>query len=491
MGVVTSNSVDFTRIVKLELIRRKAYEDFLTFFKAHPPKPQYIYGDHTIELIHELDKTTKMVESGQCRFLIFCLPFRQGKSDVSSRRWPGWHEIRNPDHEFMITSYGFDLAASMAYDVRECIRDVGPSYNIFLKKGKEAIGSFGFDSHSGKVHSAGLRGTITGKGADILLVDDYFKNREEAESDTISQKVWDSFESDLMTRMAPIHAVVIVANRWNTKDLVGRIINKNDEEHEDYDPDFPKFEIIKKPIYDEKKDKFLFEERFGRTWYIQRRAAIGSYAWNSQGMQDPVPKGGNRFDVRNLVFHNDIRDFPDIRYYRAWDPASSEKERNKESPDRTAGCKLGIIQDKSNPNLVHIWVKDIVYGRWEAPERNRKIKETALQDGSLVRQGVESVAGYKDAYTTVKEALNGMCFVQKIVVKGDKTVQASILEAPVEAGTVHIIRAGWNRILLDEMRVFPHGDHDDLFNSLWLAYRMALKGEMLSLKGLDRSVLGI
>lgn len=474
-----------------ELRAEQERRHFLRFFRAHPPRAEYIFGRHTVRLIDELDRTTKMLESGRSRYLVFSLPFRQGKSDVSSRRWPAWHLVRNPDHEFMLTCYGQNLAASMSYDVRELIRREGRRYGLGLRRDQEAVDSFRLDGRLGRLHAVGIGGTITGKGAHVLLIDDYFKNREEAESQTIRDKVWDSFESDLMTRLAPVHAVVIVANRWHEDDLVGRIKRKNDPSSQTYDPDFPRFEEIVYPIHDAATDTFLFEERFGRTWYLQMRAAMGSYAWNAQGMQDPVPRGGNRFDVSRIVVHNTLDEFPqNIQYVRAWDPASSQKQRDKEDPDQTAGCLAGVSTDPANPMLRHLWIKDIVAGRWEATERNRRISETAERDGDTVQIGVEAVGGYKDAYVAVRDALLGRRYVSKIQVKGDKTVQASCLEPLCEGGAIHVVRAGWNRPLFDEMRSFPNGKHDDIVNSVWLAYRMAEKNTGIG-ASFDRAMLRI
>ena len=113
------------------------------------------------------------------------------------------------------------------------------------------------------------RCAITGKGAHVLIVDDYCRNREEAESIVMREKVWDSFRNDLWTRLAPAHAVVICATRWHEDDLVGRI-----EREQARDPNFPKFRKLLFPAQAE-DGAWLFSQRFPPEWYHTQKAAVG------------------------------------------------------------------------------------------------------------------------------------------------------------------------------------------------------------------------
>jgi len=301
------------------------------------------------------------------------------------------------------------------------------------------VDSWKIDGHKGAVHAAGLGGTITGRGADLLVIDDYLKNREDAESEVIRNKTWHSLESDLLTRLAPTHAVVIVANRWHKDDIVGRIMDKNDPHHKNYDPDFPKFEIVTFPAEDPETGKFLFPERFSDEYYRGIRAFLGVYAWNAQGLQAPVPRKGALFNMNGVVVHDSIEDFPDIPYVRFWDLASTEKERLKDDPDATASALLGRVLLKGGGNA--LWIKDASEFYEEAPKRNRRIVATVEYDGPEVRVGIESVAGYKDAYTTLKNVLKGVRRVYKVTASKDKVVRATPLEAVFDACEVHILRA--------------------------------------------------
>ena len=119
------------------------------------------------------------------------------------------------------------------------------------------------------------------------------------------------------------------------------------------------------------------------------------------------------------------------------------------------------MQKLANDGL-KIFVKDVVMCQAEAPERNRLIVETAARDGHAVQIGVESVAGYKDAYTTIRNLLKSKSIVKNITVSGDKVTRASILEVSLEAGEFYLTKADLNRPVLEQLQSFPAGAHDDI-----------------------------
>jgi len=450
---------------------------FKKFFKQYAPARPYVFGTHTNRLIKECQKTTEMLEAGKSRFVCVCLPFRHGKSDIFERRYPSWHLARNPTNEIILASYSFTLAKKMSYDARAAFKRSYADHNLSMGVGKGGIGSWGPDGYKGVVHSAGLGGSITGMGADLMLIGDYYKNRAEAESEKIRAKVQHSFESDLMTRLADVAAVMIVANRWHVNDLVGWIVKKNDPDSEIYDKDFPKFEIIKIPAQDE-KGKWLFPERFSDEWYRNKRALMSEYAWQAQGMQDPRPRIGNLLKIDKLTvvsvkkWKQMTEGFP---WRRGWDVASSEKERLSDDPDRTAGTKACYVNE-------NIYVDDIVVGTWEAPQRNRIIKTIAIGDGPNVPAWFEVVAGYKDLYTQMGQLLgeiNTPVYPYYPSGKGDKVARASVMEAPFETGRVFIKEAEWNAQWKTRIAEFPSGKKDEV-DSLVIAIndQISLAGQM-------------
>jgi len=438
---------------QIELALRATKKSFGSFFRAYPPGDDYKYGRHTVGLIHQAQKTSTSLRAGRCRYICVCLPPRHGKSDIISRRFPVWYLIGSPDDEVILASYNHQLATDMSFVCRDLFSELAPLYGLSIHGARHATDRWYIADHKGAMYAAGLGGTITGRGAHLMVIDDYLKNREDAESKLMRDKGWDSFESDLMTRLAPVHAVMIVANRWHDDDLVGRIKKKNTPNDRSYDPDFPIFEMIEYPAWT-KKGGWLFPERFSDQWYRSTRAMMGAYAWQAQGLQNPTPRVGAIFDSSRVEIVDEMPE--DLPWIRGWDLASSEKERMKEDPDFSVGAKVAW-------NGASLYVDDIIRGQWEAPERNRKIVQTAKRDGRDIVVKVEVVAGYKDAYTTLKGILKGKSIVRQVTVSRDLVSRASCLEPSFDAGKIFIKRGPWNQDFLTEFGSFTGSGsaHDD------------------------------
>jgi predicted phage terminase large subunit-like protein len=427
--------------------------DFKEFFRRYPPAPEYLWGRHTHGIAEELQRATETVEKGGKYYAVISVPPRHGKSDQASRRFPAWHLERNPDHEVILATYSADLSEYLSRATRKCFEESAPAHGLRLSKEMNQVGAWTIEGHRGGMFSMGLGGTITGRGANALVIDDYCKNREEAESETIRTKVWDSFRSDLMTRLAPSHAVIVIATRWHEDDLAARIFEEMKK-----DPDFPRFKHINYPAQYE-DGSYLFPERFPPEWYRAQKSLVGSYAWQSLYLGDPKPRTGRmlRGDLVEIVDA-----VPELRWVRGWDLASSERERVKDDPDYNVGVKAGF--DGSC-----LWIADLVRGQWGATERDKKMIECAEKDGRGVQVRIETVGGYKDTYDRMKHLLAGKAIVRSTQPRGDKVAEASILEPFFEAGRVKILRAPWNAAFIAEVCAFPKGKHDDQVDGFKIA----------------------
>jgi len=439
----------------------KLRDKFRGFVKAYSPSQNFIFAKHISALIQKCQESTEALERGECVYKVICLPFRHGKSTIVSKRFPVWHLLRNPDHEVMLGCYNHNLALDMSCEARDIFKQVAPKFGYNLRYDRASLEAWRIEGHRGAFYATGIGGTVTGRGADLMILDDPIKGREAAESKLIRDKIWDSFQSDLMTRLAPKHAVLIVGTRWHEDDLVGRIIDANDKESENFNPDFPKFEVVKFPAWDEDKEEWLFPERFSKKWYTSMKAMLSAYAWNAEGQQDPRPREGNLLKANqiNEIPHDD---FPEgLKFVRGWDVASSEKERTGSDPDYTVGTLSAFKNGR-------LYVKDVARIRAEAPKRDKFIQSIAKKDGRSVLVRVEVVAGYKDTYTNLRSILSGHSVVHKFNPGSkDKIVRASYLEALFESGSVYVPRGeAWVNNWKNEMLAFPSGKHDDQVDSL-------------------------
>ena len=433
------------------------------------PEP-FLVGRHTKAICDRLSKAVEDFEQGISTYLLVQVPFRHGKSDIISRAFPPYFQGRCKSYHpnMIMTAYGAGLSEGFSKDCKRIIRSdeyrqIPPDVDI--ARGSDNIAECAIDGSTGRLNFVGLGGSAVGKGAHVLVVDDYCKSRAEARSKTLRDKVWDAFRVDLMSRLAPTHIVAITATPWHVDDMAGRL-----QELMANEKNFPKFEVIRFAAGGA-EGPHLFPELYSAEWYAMQYASQGHLAAANLDC-NPVVEGGNRFAVDQIVIHDNDDDFPPGRYVRAWDLASSAKQRSGDDPDWTVGA-LGIA--KRMPTGDEFWIKDVTMCREEAPKRDALIMATTERDGPSVTVGVEGFGAYKDAYTTLANTLRGKRTVRKLNPPGDKEVKASVIEAPMEAGRVHILRAAWNDMFIRHFAEFPDGSHDDIVDSIALIWHMTAK----------------
>lgn len=439
---------------------------FEKFFRTYPPSPDYLFGKHTKALIAELQVAADTVEKGGRFYGVVNMPPRHGKSDVTSRRFPAWYMARNPDHEVILVTYGANLSEDLSLDVRKCFTEVGPKFGLHLSTERNQIGAWRIEGHRGGMIAVGIGGALTGRGGSIIIIDDYCKNRQEAESEAIRQSTWESFQSDIITRGAPAHAIIVVATQWHPDDLTGRIFAAMEKS-----PDFPRFKRTVFPALGD-DGTYLFPERFNEAYYRAQRAIVGEYAWNALYQCNPQPRSGNflRADLVTIIAEisptvtTESEDGDQtivnrkLKFVRSWDLASSEKERIKDDPDYTVGTKLAY--DGTN-----YFVVDVIRGQWTATERDNKIVAAAIADGPACTVKIETVAGYKDTYVRIKNRLRGKFIVRNSTPQLDKVARASLIEPAFDGKCVFILQGPWNLDWISEFSSFPRGKHDDQVDS--------------------------
>lgn len=433
------------------------------------PHPLVI-GRHTRAICQAIDRAIECYLAGESNFLDIAVPFRHGKSDIVSRALPAYFlgrcAAKMPD--VIMSGYGAELVESFSRDTKRIIQSTKYAElfpGVRLAQGHNNVGSWSIEGSSGKISVAGLGGAITGKGGSLIILDDYCKSRAEAVSQRYRDRTWDSFKADLMSRRAPVSIVIVCSTPWHVDDLRGRI-----RREEKANPDFPRFQRLKFPA--RTADGFLFPERFPDKWYREQYATLGKLA---AGLLDcePTLEGGNRFDTSKVKIHTALEDFPKTRFVRAWDLASSSKERDKDDPDWTVGAR-GTITTVNGAK--HLWLDDVVAIQAEAPRRDALIQNTAKADGPGCPQYVEAFGGFKDAFTTLKAILSGISIVCPSHLPGDKSAKLSPLEPIFDAGNVHLLKAPWNEVLIRQFNEFPDGAHDDYCDPPAIIYGELAKG---------------
>ena len=448
---------------------RKSRYEFESYFKNFPPGENYKYGRHTKAIIRRLDRATKDLERGVSTYLVICVPPQHGKSDIVERRWPVWHLCRNPNHAVFLIGYNREVATDMSYDARKAFELIGPGlFDLDVAEDRSAVSRWrvqttGGEPRKGVLYAAGLGGTITSRGAHVIVVGDYCKGRDDAESRRLREKRYRGFMTDIWTRKAPAHIVVICATRWHVDDLAGRIIKR----HED-DPDFPEFEVIKFPAQTTNADgstEWLFPERYSDDFYRGLRA-MGPYAWAALAQQEPKLREGKLLKTDQVAYVGDDefdRLTVDVAFARGWDLASTKAEVGSDDPDYTVGTRAGYKDGVA-------YVDGEVRGRWEAVERDQIIVSCAKADlaGGDSVVYMETAGAYKDAFKYVERILGGIIQVVPCCPTKSKYARNSIMAGVFASGNVVARRGDWNDPWAEEVGGFPDANHDDRADSLGL-----------------------
>jgi len=246
-----------------------------------------------------LNEHLLQVVAGEIDRLIVTMPPRHGKSELISHWLPAWYLGTFPDAQVMLASYEATFARNWGRKAREALTEHGPwVFGVGIADEPRAADWWMVDKHDGVMVTAGVGGALTGKGANLLVIDDPIKNAEEAASDVIRAKHWDWWQSTASTRLQPGGAVVLVLTRWHEDDLAGKLLAD--------DPD--RWHVLNLPAFAEEHDELgrdighaLCPELYDLEALKQIRSQVGGYFWTAMYQQRPAPPEGflfKRADMR-------------------------------------------------------------------------------------------------------------------------------------------------------------------------------------------------
>lgn len=268
-----------------ELLRRRQARQSLIGFTCYT-KPDFRVGPHHEEIAAALES----VERGECDRLMIFAPPRHTKSELASRRFPAWYLGRHPDRQMICATYSGDFALDFGRDVRGIV--AGEEYkalfpDVGLAEDSRAANRWHTTAGGVSVY-VGVGGPITGRGAHVALIDDPFKNREEADSETRRETVWNWYTSTLRTRLMPGGAIVLILTRWHEDDLAGRLLATQPEQ----------WKVVSLPAIAEEGTKR--ERALWPAWYpleeLKRiKADVGPRDWSALYQQKPQPDEGTYF----------------------------------------------------------------------------------------------------------------------------------------------------------------------------------------------------
>jgi predicted phage terminase large subunit-like protein len=448
-----------------------------------------VVGFHTRKICERIDRAIEDFRNGKSSYILINVHHRAGKSDIVSR-YLGAHFLGEfPDQEVMQVSYQANLAIGFSAFGRNLCRSEKFTKlypNVLLsketnKKNEWVIADSTGKETGGKLYASGLLSGLTGQGYALGILDDYLKGRSAAESLVQRDNCWDCFTNDFLTRMAPVHIVLILATIWHWDDVSGRIEKAMKE-----DPDFPKFEIMRFPARAKNytgegryPGEYLFLERYPESWYRSQYATLGKYAGSALLDCDPLLRGGGRLSTVGIVYEDEMPNKDGVPMFplaRVWDLAHTKKQRSKEDPDWTSGTKLAFERRAGDP-VLHLWVADVVRTREGALQRDNRIKQAAETDTAYCQQAVEISLDAGDAFEYLRAAMPQIAWKQ-VHTTGDKSARATPLEPIFETpGHVHVIKGAWNDDWVDEVLRFDGSgkQHDDQIDNLSAGYILMAK----------------
>jgi predicted phage terminase large subunit-like protein len=429
-------------------------------------KPNYRRAAH-LELTA---RYLEAVECGEVRRLMIFEPPQNGKSELGSIRFPAWAMARRPSRRIITASYGAELAHGFGRATRNCLdseesREVFPGVSV---AGDSKAAALWHTTEGGRLLAVGIGGGVTGHGADILLIDDPVKSREEAESKVYREKVWNWYKAEAYTRLAPDGAIVLTLTRWHDDDLAGRLLAEQEAEGDQWT-------VLRLPaIADSEADPLgrqpgeaLWPARFPLPVLERIRGAIGERDWAALYQQRPAPAEGVIFKW----FPRHEQAPPLASIVIGLDTAYTEAERS----DYTAWTAWGIGRDRRA-----YWL-DAGRIRGEIPEAERHIGMFYLMmrrryPGLPVRAVVrKSVAIDRVAAQHLRDD-KGVPVIPVRMPAGDMEALANVVAPDFEASRALLpaLESPALREWLQEHKDYPAGAHDDYVATtvyaLWYAF---------------------
>lgn len=433
-----------------ELLARKRAKERLIPFTEYS-FPQYVPAPHHALIAEKLED----VAHGRIDRLMINMPPRHGKSELASRRFPAWFLGLNPSKSVIAASYNSDLATDFGRQVRNIIAtpEYGHLFDTTLAEDSRAANRWNTAQGGGYV-AAGVGTAITGRGADVLLIDDPLKDREEADSELQRQKVWDWYTSTAYTRLAPGGRVIVIQTRWHEDDLSGRLLA---DEARGGD----KWEVLELPAINDQGEA-LWPEFYPLPVLERYRSVLPPRDWSALYQQRPTPDEGDYFKREWFKFYNTVPNH--LRVYGASDYAVTAR-----GGDYTVHVVAGIDPD-DNLYLIDVWRAQTESHHWVEAFIDLVARHKPLKWAEEQGQIIKSIGPFLDKRMRERRVY---CAREQMASVADKPTRARSFQARAAMGKVYIPHnAPWVADFIGELLMFPAGKNDDQVDAIGLIGRM-------------------
>ena len=426
-------------------IQNLAKQDFLSFVKC--VWPEFIEGSHHR---HIAKKFNKLAE-GKIKRLIVNMPPRHTKSEFASYLLPAWMVGRNPKLKIIQATHTGELAIRFGRKAKNLIdsEEYGKIFKTRLQEDSKAAGRWE-TAQGGEYFAAGVGGAITGRGADLLIIDDPH-SEQDAMSATSMENAYEWYTSGPRQRLQPGASIVLVMTRWSTKDLTGLLLANQKEVKAD------QWDVVEFPAIMDHGP--VWPEYWNQDELEKVKATLPVAKWNAQWMQNPTSEEGALIKREWWRKWKSDTIPPLSHVIQSYDTAFMIKE----TADFSAITTWGVFypSEDSGANLILL---DAIKGRYEFPELRRKALEQYKywQPESVLIEAKAS--GLPLTYELRKMDIPVMNFTPS---KGnDKHVRVNSVAPLFESGMIWAPEFKFAEDVIEECAAFPFGDHDDLVDSM-------------------------
>ena len=439
--------------------QEKVSNDFLSFVKA--VWPDFVEGKHHKKIAEQFNKLAE----GKSNRLIINMPPRHTKSEFASFLLPAWMIGRNPKLKIIQTTHTTELAVRFGRKAKHLIDS--PEYKKYfkttLREDSQAAGRWETDQ-GGEYFAAGVGSAITGRGADLLIIDDPHSEQDAMNPEAL-ERAYEWYTSGPRQRLQPGGKIVVVMTRWSLKDLTGALIGAQKGLKSDQWEmvQFPAILPTNKPVWPE-------------YWKLSElesvKASLSIQKWNAQWMQNPTSEEGSI--IKREWWRKWDKDYiPSLEHViQSYDTAFLKRE----TADYSAITTWGVFYptEDSGPNLILL---DALKKRLEFPELRREALQQYYywKPDSVV---VESKAsGLPLTFELRKMGIPVINFTPS---KGnDKHSRVNAVAPLFESGQIWAPEASFAEEVIEECAAFPFGDHDDLVDSMTQALMRFRQGGFL------------
>lgn len=460
--------IDLVKALETSVVREKSNDEFLVFCKS--VWPEFMEGGHHRKMAAAFER----VASGECKRLMINMPPRMGKSQLASWLLPAWIVGKMPHKKIIMASHTLELAVRFGRMVRNLIKsdeykDIFP--NVGLTADSKAAGRFDI-SGGGEYFSVGVGGSVTGRGGDIVIIDDPHSEQQGQQADP---KVFDStyewYTSGPRQRLQPGGAMVIVMTRWSQRDLCGQII-KDSIQRDGVD----EWEVLELPAI-LPSGKSLWPDFWPVEELESLKAELPVSKWEAQYQQNPTSEE-SAIVKREWWNVWEKKEPPQVSFViQSWDTAFMKHERADYSACTTWGVfYLSDDAGKLAPNIILL---DALKERMEFPTLKQRAYEM-YKDWEPDACIVEAKAAGTPLIYELRAM--GISVTEYTPSRGnDKVSRVNAVSDFFASGIVWAPPKRWAEEVIEEFAAFPVGDHDDLVDSSTQALLRFRQGGFIAL----------